>query len=1687
MTKILGGAGGGGSNPTIVSDSLRSQDSIEFIMGICEGPIAGLRDGPKSFYLNDTPLVSQTGDPNFEGFELHMFHGDADATRIVPKFGGSATNTQVGVQLAQYVPVIRSTPQNLRGQIDRLEIRIIINQLLKTNSKGDQLEHTAEFRIRYRRSDEVTWRPFMDTEVVTVTGKTGSSYVKEYVRNIPAADRGFTGDWQIYVEKLNVENDENLFVNATFESFQCVQTDVKLKFDNLACIRGLGASSNQFSSIPTFSGIYAGKIIRIPSNYNPITRVYTGTWDGTFQWGYSDNPAWCLYDMILDENYGFKAHYPEIMVDRWSFYEAAQWCDVLVPRTGSTGYQPRYTYHDLIDQPRPGVEAAQYVASIFGGIITTDLNGSVRLKLDKPGNPVQIFGPESVTIEGFQYQFADIASRANDFLVTFINPDLKWNQDVRQVKVDSYIAKNGRIPMDFVAVGCIDAFEAQRRALLRLISANTEVTTVTFSTARPGILLEPFDIIGITDPYMNWGLSGRIKYLGRDGVSLGIPSTFTGDRLNWTSSLSGATRADLNNFWTFVTEGSTRLARLVGGQGSAGNYIVSPKQYVDSVPNRRYRVTVTARHNGAFSGTSSTAPVLGFYSVDATYGSSTGRGSATMTFAAPNTWQTFTYELTASSAYEYLAPFVSVRTAQFTDANVSIDISSFVVEDITNEIVLRDELFLTAGATYNLTVQGADGPATVTVVNNQGSVSKVLTVTSGTIPAVPANAQFALTSDTVGLVKPFRVLSITESDNNDDLFTITAVEINVNKYADADELDISPEPSQQYSFEKTLYPPAPVNVQAESGTNQLFVTSDGRVTSRIRVSWDHDPTAFVEDYQVFFKRIDRDAYSKITVTGTEAYIANVQDGMTYQIYVRAKNNIGNLSPSSAVISHVVVGKTAPPSAPTTGTTSQLLGDVRVDWDDVTDLDLDFYEIRVGGPNWASASRLGTSKASVFTHANVTGATVIYRIKAVDTSGNYSTGELVLTHGIQAPGSVVVTSTVNEGVFYMTWPVPASTLPIARYVVRDKTRNVILDSDLKATSYAIPINWLGAREFEVWAVNSAGLAGTAGTASLTVGAPTVINLQSKLVQSQLTLTWTGVRSTLPIKQYRVYHGESYADPLFMSVGIPGEFSDSIVVQSIADAQSWSQPVGWNGFRSFSVAAEDINGNIGPLATVVERVDPPPALSVSNTIVDKSIRLTWDEPVSELRIREYEVWRDGSLVQKVSATTALVPIDFSGNKTYSVRAVDEAGNVGSFGSTSTSVTAPGSMTLSSTIVADQVRLSWTVPSSTLPISEYILMRGASNTVITRVSANSYSLRADFVGVETFKIQAVDIAGNVSAIVTKTVEVSAPTAPVVKPEVLDNNVLLRWTNGASTLPIATTEIRRGTTFATATVLQQANATFAPFFEFQAGTYTYWVVNIDTAGNYGTPTAVAAVVSQPQDFVLQADFDSAFGGTKTRCYSSGGKLYFGVNDTETYQQHWTGVSNSTVQDQIDDGYPYWLQPTSGLSSSYQEIFDYGTVLPSSLITVTPTIEQTLGNSAIQIDIEVRKLATDAWTSISVNNPQGFANDFRYLRFTVRATGDTKDDLVVVNKINVRLSAKTKSDSGTGTAVSTDAGGTTVNFNTTFIDVQSISVTPLSTTARFAVYDFVDVPYPTSFKVLMYDVSGNRVSGNFSWSARGF
>jgi predicted phage tail protein len=400
---------------------------------------------------------------------------------------------------------------------------------------------------------------------------------------------------------------------------------------------------------------------------------------------------------------------------------------------------------------------------------------------------------------------------------------------------------------------------------------------------------------------------------------------------------------------------------------------------------------------------------------------------------------------------------------------------------------------------------------------------------------------------------------------------------------------------------------------------------------------------------------------------------------------------------------------------------------------------------------------------------------------------------------------------------------------------------------------------------------------------------------------------------------------------------------------------------------------------------------------------------------------------------------------------------------------------------------VTLTWDKVAD-LDLDVYEIRQGTNwdtATVIGQVKATVYTLGYIPTGGQTYLVKALDTTGNYSTTAAAiTVSLSAPTAVSLTQEVIDNNVLLRWTASSASLTIRHYLVRRGSTWAGATEIGTVAGLFSAIFETVAGTFTYWVAAVDLAGNVGTPTPVSALVSQPPDYQLKLNQNSTFSGTKSNMAAMDGAYLAPADTSETWQSHFTSRGWTTPQDQINAGFPVYAMPAP-TSGYYEEIIDYGSVLASTKIGVTLSYVTSAGTVTVTPTISVRKLTTDPWTNYA-GLSSVFATDFRYVKVRFDFAGSGNDDFITITGMNVRMDVKLKNDAGTGTAVSTDSGGTPVNFNVSFIDIESITVTPSGTAARIAVYDFVDVPNPTSFKVLLFDTAGNRVSGGFSWSAKG-
>ena len=529
------------------------------------------------------------------------------------------------------------------------------------------------------------------------------------------------------------------------------------------------------------------------------------------------------------------------------------------------------------------------------------------------------------------------------------------------------------------------------------------------------------------------------------------------------------------------------------------------------------------------------------------------------------------------------------------------------------------------------------------------------------------------------------------------------------------------------------------------------------------------------------------------------------------------------------------------------------------------------------------------------------------------------------------------------------------------------------------------------------------------------------------------------------------------------------------------------------KTFTVKAIDTTNNLSSGVSVAKTASAPSlvnGLGVSYGL--QGINLSWNKSL-EYDFSFYEVrgedsgWGTvGTLYKGTDTACIITPTT---NKTYYIKQCDIGGNYSDVSSIAVILPTPSTPSNITHSFSDttssmaEVTLNWNDSISNFGISYYKVAYGTKNITI---KASEIKVTADWDGDRVFSITAYDSFGFASQTAQKTITKALPNPPLnFRFQVIDNNVLFYWDEPTiTTLPITSYELRRGADWASAELIGKKSGGFTTVFESVGGNFTYWLASIDSDNRYSTPTSVTATVSQPPDFILNVSNTSNFNGTKNNMLIENGYLLANIDTAKTWATHFTSNSWTTIQNQIDAGYPIFIQPTP-ISGYYEETVDLGAILPSSRISVTVSGQTLAGIVSTSCDISV---STDgvAWTTYS-NSFQIFATNFRYYKFRINVSATTATGLYKITNITSVLDSKLKNDGGSKECLSTDVGGTVVNFNMPFVDITSITVTPLGTTPITAMYDFVDTPNPTSFKILLFNSSGTRVSGTASWSVKGY
>ena len=503
--------------PNIAKDDLVSTSYFKGLYGLAEGEIAGLADGGKSIFLDGTPLINANGQPNFKGVTWDFRTGTLDQTHIAG-FSAVENERSVGVELRHdraYVQAINNT------DLSAVRVRLNFNALREQKTNGDITGYAIEYAIDVQTDGGA----FNQVQKNTVCGKASQGFKKSHRIDLPKASK----NWTIRVRRITPNRDSDLIADTVSIDAITEIIDAKLRYPATALL-GLTYDASTFSNIAKLAVRLKGKLIQVPTNYDPIARTYSGLWDGTFKLAYSNNPAWVFYDICTHKRYGLGERLSG-MVDKWRLYQIGQYCDELVD-DGKGGKEPRFAINVYIQKDDDAYRVIQNIASVFRGLSYWD-GTQIVVDSDTPKDPVYTFSPANVVGGEFSYTGTRARDRHTVVKVAWDNPDNGYKTEYELVRDERAIAKYGIRMLDIGAFGCTSQSQAQRAGQWALKSEQLETRTVSFKTGLQGFIPQVGQVINVADNvFAGRAISGRVVSHNAQSITLDRQAGKVGDSIS---------------------------------------------------------------------------------------------------------------------------------------------------------------------------------------------------------------------------------------------------------------------------------------------------------------------------------------------------------------------------------------------------------------------------------------------------------------------------------------------------------------------------------------------------------------------------------------------------------------------------------------------------------------------------------------------------------------------------------------------------------------------------------------------------------------------------------------------------------------------------------------------------------------------------------------------------------------------------------------------------------------------------------------------------------------------------------------------------------------------------------------------------------------------------------------------------
>ena len=521
MSKIIGSGGGGkgggrgNKTPTEAKDNLDSKSFARVLDLIGEGEIGGLVDGAKSIFLNKVPLQAADGSFNFKDVSYEVRNGTSNQT-VIPITRNTSVTKNTG-----FADVPQSTPKVIQitdSDVDAVALTITVPALQRISNEGDIFGTSIQLEIAVQYSGG-SYATVVSGNAGTIAGRTPDVYLREYLINL---DGAFPVN--IKVTRITADSSSGKLINEFhFPNYVEIKYDQRT-YPNSALV-GLKVDAEQFNSIPSRQYLVKGIKVKIPHNATVRTDgslSYTGTFNGTLGAAqYTNDPAWCLFDLLTSSRYGLGAHLAEADLDKFSFYQASVYCSAQIDDgTGTGNTEPRFSCNVSIQNQQEAYNVINQMCSVFRAMPYYQA-GALTVAQDAPKDSSYLFTLANVLEPGFTYSNASQKTRATVVIAKYLDLDLR-DINYEEVIDTANQARYGSLVKNIDAFACTSRGQASRLAKWLLYMENVEREVVSFATSvDAGVVVRPGQIIEIADPVRSGERrGGRIQAATTNSVTV---------------------------------------------------------------------------------------------------------------------------------------------------------------------------------------------------------------------------------------------------------------------------------------------------------------------------------------------------------------------------------------------------------------------------------------------------------------------------------------------------------------------------------------------------------------------------------------------------------------------------------------------------------------------------------------------------------------------------------------------------------------------------------------------------------------------------------------------------------------------------------------------------------------------------------------------------------------------------------------------------------------------------------------------------------------------------------------------------------------------------------------------------------------------------------------------------------------